>query len=444
MHENRRYVKLSCFGLCFASALLCAPAAGAELLTSARAPAALAVGRDGAPRVAYAAGCALHVAVRASAGWQDQTAARCLPLAPNAIDVDGIVVDPHGSSSVLVQDETGGVILLARQTAAGWRLGVVARVETAGSTLGRSGLTLDAQGSPVVAYAVRNARRATFLRLVRVARGGRLVTTRITRGGFPPSLVPPAAAPVLVRGRIHVVEVFGSEGIEWEPVGRAWSGQYLFANIDGINSGPVFATAVGGATWTASTLLEPRFGESDVLVTLRNETEDTSTVFTHAQLSALTLAGGRPEVAANEEVDVSDWADEAALVSDTDGNGTELDGTIEGYATSNGGIRNVLLQTERGLEWFGSPTLPSLHVKLEADASGRLSGTVSGVDEGRVDLYRERPDASPVLLATPSLGAGGVFAASDAAPTAPTLYRAVYRDPATGLPYASLTTRPVG
>ena len=161
-------------------------------------------------------------------------------------------------------------------------------------------------------------------------------------------------------------------------------------------------------------------------------------------MAALTLAGGRPEVAANEEVDVSDWADEAALVSDTAGNGTELDGTIEGYATSNGGIRNVLLQTERGLEWFGSPTLPSLHVKLEADASGRLSGTVSGVDEGRVDLYRERPDASPVLLATPSLGAGGVFAASDAAPTAPTLYRAVYRDPATGLPYAYLTTRPVG
>ena len=444
MHENRRYVKLRRIWVGLACALLWAPVAKAELVTAAQGPAALTVGRDGLPRVAYAEGCVLHVAVRSAAGWHDETAASCLPLAANALVVDGIAVDGHGRTSVLVQDETGTAILLVRTAAAGWRTDLLARAGNAGAVLGSAGLTLDARGLPVVAYALRRASHATFLRLVRIGARGGFVTTAITRGGFPASDAPPAAVPVLVRGRIHVVEAFGSQGIAWEPAGRTWSGQYLFANTAGLNGGPVFATAFRGATWTASTLLEPQFGESDVLLTLENASENTTIVFPHARVAALTLVDGRPEVAANDEVDIADTVDVAALVGDEEGNSAELDGAIEGYTAAVNGVRHILLRTQSGLEWFASPTRPSVQVMLDADATGHLRGRVGGVPGGTVELYREQPYAGRVLVGTVPLAADGSFAAQDTPPTSPTLYRAVYRDPLTGLPYSSLTRTPLG
>ena len=42
------------------------------------------------------------------------------------------------------------------------------------------------------------------------------------------------------------------------------------------------------------------------------------------------------------------------------------------------------------------------------------------------------------------LAADGSFAYNDAAPTSPTLYRAVYVDPGTNIPYAALLRIPVG
>ena len=43
-----------------------------------------------------------------------------------------------------------------------------------------------------------------------------------------------------------------------------------------------------------------------------------------------------------------------------------------------------------------------------------------------------------------ALAADGTFIFQDAAPTSPTLYRAVYVDPVSGIPYAALLRTPVG
>jgi hypothetical protein len=58
-----------------------------------------------------------------------------------------------------------------------------------------------------------------------------------------------------------------------------------------------------------------------------------------------------------------------------------------------------------------------------------------------VSLYREHPRR---LVAKVPLAADGSFSARDTAPGAPTLYRAVYVDAASGLPYGSLLRSPVG
>jgi hypothetical protein len=71
-----------------------------------------------------------------------------------------------------------------------------------------------------------------------------------------------------------------------------------------------------------------------------------------------------------------------------------------------------------------------------------LSGEVSGVERGTVTIYRERPGnlRTPVGNATVSAGA---FTFSDTPPVRPLVYRAVFTDPATGLPYAALLRRPL-
>ena len=80
-------------------------------------------------------------------------------------------------------------------------------------------------------------------------------------------------------------------------------------------------------------------------------------------------------------------------------------------------------------------------MSLTAEASGLVSGSVTGVTSGVVQVYREPGHA---LVANAELGADGSFSAQDAAPTSPTLYRAVYVDPASGVPYAALLRMPVG
>ena len=71
------------------------------------------------------------------------------------------------------------------------------------------------------------------------------------------------------------------------------------------------------------------------------------------------------------------------------------------------------------------------------------AAVVLGSSGGLVHLYRES-GTTRTALGNAELAADGSFAYDDAAPTSPTLYRAVYVDPATNIPYASLLRAPVG
>ena len=59
-------------------------------------------------------------------------------------------------------------------------------------------------------------------------------------------------------------------------------------------------------------------------------------------------------------------------------------------------------------------------------------------------IYRERSSTKREAAGTAGLGTGGTFTLVDTARTRPTFYRAVYVDPATGIPYAKLLRNPVG
>jgi hypothetical protein len=66
-----------------------------------------------------------------------------------------------------------------------------------------------------------------------------------------------------------------------------------------------------------------------------------------------------------------------------------------------------------------------------------VTGTVEGAASGSVRIYRELPGAAPDLLGTAPL-IGGSYAFADRSPLEPLLYRAVYVDPRSGVPYAAL------
>jgi hypothetical protein len=181
-----------------------------------------------------------------------------------------------------------------------------------------------------------------------------------------------------------------------------------------------------------------------VLLNLRRADEVTDVVVRHGALVALTLGDGAPEVAANDWVDVAGVRDYAGLIVGRDGDTTELDGRLAGYTAAPNGHRQLLLAGADGLAWYDVAARPSFHVSLTAAADGLLSGRVDGASGGKVELYREQPGRPRVLIATAPLAADGSFSGRDAVPHSPTLYRAVYRDAASGLPYASLMRTPVG
>src|SRR5438067_853401 len=70
------------------------------------------------------------------------------------------------------------------------------------------------------------------------------------------------------------------------------------------------------------------------------------------------------------------------------------------------------------------------------------TGEVAGAIRGRVAVYRERPGEARALVARATLS-GGAFSLVDHPATRPLVYRAVYTDPATGIPYAALLRDPV-
>ena len=435
MHANVRYVKLALIGLVAAVAL--PGPAGAEIVDRGHSEALLAVAKDGTPRVAFFSGSDVVLARRGVAGW---TFTRVGRVPGTSHVLAGLVVDGRGRSSVLVQDEHGAWLALASR---GRPLRVVFRPRKL-DAIGPAGLTLDVAGRPAFAYGLQKPSGKTWLRLVTTDLRGRLHTHGITKGGFPESALVPGAAPVLFHGRLHVVETFTNQAIDWRPKrGGGWIGQYLFASRVGSPAGRVVAAVSGGTLWAAWTELTSE--SLSVLLTFSAATQDTVIAVEHGIFRSLFVADGRPELGADDWVEPQEGAFvDAGILADASGPFTELDGKLQDYAKAPAGGRQILLSTDSGLEWFETPARPTLRVTLSVDGAGRASGQVTGASSGLVQIYREPGNAPRALAGTAELAPDGSFTAQLDAPSSPTFYRAVFVDPGTNVPYSALLRTPVG
>jgi hypothetical protein len=192
----------------------------------------------------------------------------------------------------------------------------------------------------------------------------------------------------------------------------------------------------------------PQAEPGDIVVLLNSSatTQATSTL-THGIF--VSIARGdeeQPEIGAYDWVGLGeDWFVYAGLIlRGTGSEAWQLDGRLEGFTIGKLGTRQLLLSREGGLEWFRSPTaLPPVRIGMgKVDETGHVDGSVPGVTSGTVELYRELPHAPRELVATLPIAADGSFEADGLDPTA--LYRAVYVDPGTGIPFGFLPGVPVG
>jgi hypothetical protein len=435
-----------------ASALLAPGLARAETLPGSidSADAALAVAPDGSPRVAFvAADGSLELAARSADGvWTEQL----LGGLPGAnVLVVGFETRTDGTGILLAEDAGSHWLALAEENLTGaWSVRTVAAAPT-GGLLGFGGLALDRFGRPWIAYATEVASKRTWLRLVHEDAAGRLVGEAVTRKGFPSSDVLPSAAPVVLpSGAIRVVETYTSATIEWARTRdhKDWIGQFLYGSALGSPAGIVrSAAAPAGGVWSAWTELFPSFDESELLLTLHLNGERTTILHKHAFLVSLVLAASGPAVAGDDYVDLGGGRTVyAGLVVDPSGGALELSGDLKGYVADAAGGRQYLLLGPDGLAWYRTASSPAARVELSAAVSGAsftLAGRVTGATGGGVELWRET-QAGAELVATLPLAPDGSFAATDLPPVRPLVYRAVYRDPASGLPLGSLVRTVLG
>jgi hypothetical protein len=423
---------LAALGAC----LLPATAHGEVIAPGGQTP-AMAVSASGTPTVAYLDDRGLVVTTRTQSGWVPSRVS--LPVPASEADVVTVAVGHDGRPAVLVEDLVRRTLVVAWRRPARWLVVRAAHLSTR-VQLGIGGLALARSGQPVVAYAFRRPSKKTYLRLVRIDTRGRVTTVGITRLGFPDSALPPSAVPHVTRsGAVRVVEAYTSAVIDWFPTGRTWTGQFLFESARGTPLGRILTAPVGGTTAVAWTQDYPEFGETHVVLQEGRPTGDVRILLTHATLAALTVANGAPEVAADDWVDADGSTVYAGMLAFLDAPPVELDGYVAGYAAV-GPTRQLLLATDRGLEWFSAPR-PSIHVSFAVNGTGTATGRVDGATGGSVQIFREAPDTGRLLVATASVSADGSFTAQ--VPASPTLYRAVYRDPGTGIPYAALLRSPV-
>ena len=406
----------------------------------------LVLGPNESPVVAYVSGGVLSIARRYAAGWS----AASVDLPADDVEIDGLVVDSLGLSTVLLRERSGAWLALAGPgptPRASWRWKTIFP-DSKHDVIAPSGLALDKAGNPVVAYALWLTSRKTYLRLVRTDfYFARLVTTRITRGGFPSTATLPGAAPVVLpNGKIRVVETYLPAAIEWRSIPGDWLGQFLHSSALGVPVGIVAAGVSGSVVFAAWTEAYPTLGPPAVVVASHGTHAKSWVALEDAVLAALAVTPRGPELAANRCV--------PALAFGLEGNGicgglvgaSELDGVVAGFAVGSDGAHDVLLDDAAGLSWYRSPTSLGVQVTLSAAHSGdavQLSGRVAGAGGGAVLVYRERPDEQRALVASVQLGVDGSFQASDTPPALPVAYRAVYVDAATGLPYAALLRQPV-
>jgi hypothetical protein len=439
-----------------ALSLVLAGSASAEVVAPGVQDGQLATTRAGRPVVAYVRGTSLAVAIRTGAH-------RWRTTRPASVARGSTVVALEAGAAgtvAVVQSADARRLLLVRQAGPGWAVTELAGRLPAGTTLGWPGLALDAHGLPAVAYTrwSRETHKSTLV-LARVDRSGRVREQQITQQGFPKSHVAPPASPVFRRGALHVIETYGYDGavgtIEWGPrtQRRGWSGQFLDSGIGDFPVGPL-VTAVGPsgtvyAAWTEALL---GTGEYPVLLAANGRTIESDMVLTRALTTSLAASASGVVVGANEWVAAAElgldsggvtWAGTVASRSTK----TELDGWLAGLASRGGGSRDLLLAQPHGLSWFRASTSRAARVRLtaadQADASVRLSGRVLGYAGGRVTIYRERPGTARSRAGAATPARDGSFTFTDKHPLRPLLYRAVYAQPKTGVPYAALLRTPV-
>jgi hypothetical protein len=408
----------------------------------------LALGPGDAPNVAYVHGEKVVVASRVAKGsWRRATAA----TVPSRSRVMAFRVGPSGPV-LLVQSSDDRTLLVVRRRNAAWQKIRLAGGLPAPIRLGWPGLVLDEHGLPVVAYTRWNDVTANSqLLLVRVDARGRARSERVTAEGFPQSEVPPPATPLFVKGRVHAIESYGYHTvvgtIEWYPDKKTWTGIYIDVGRGDFPVGPVLAAhSSAGTVYAAWTESLAGFNATPVTLAVRASAPRSEFVLDRALTTALALPSSGPEIAANEWVGDTDFGLEGAdavwaatVVSRR--STVELDGWIAGLAVGPKGGRDILLARRGGLEWFRARSALATRVTVQAsprpDGSVDVSGQVDGVRSGKVTIYRERLGSTRTVVGQASI-ANGSFSLVDRAPTLPLLYRVVYTDPASGIPYAAL------
>jgi hypothetical protein len=426
MHDNGRYVESGRDGYGFAvkallpllAATLLVPAtARAEVVAPGVAAGALAVARDGTPRVAWLDGRRLAVATRGET-WRSSAVATL----PSEGRIAGIT-----ESAVLVEGRRSWIRLVVRRRNA-WRVVKVVDAPKR-SLLGASGLVLDGRGRPFVAYAIQREDETTSLHLARLGTNRRITTTNVTRNGFPPSVLPPAATPVLwPNGTIRVVQSFsqrGANAILWRREGARWWGQVLHASTLGAGVLPLYAASTTEGFYLLWTIPYLTFGENHLVLSTRIDRSRSAVLHRNAFAAALVLGPSGPEVAANEPFQGLFAGLLAGAVT------TELDGLIVGYAATPTGGRQLLLARRDGLEWFQLPAAPATRI-VNDPAGWRVEGATGGT----VTVYEETASARRAVFEAP-VAADGTFNFS--LPIVPGgTHRLVYVDPATGVPYGRL------
>ena len=430
--------------------------ASAEVVARGVSDGQLAVSADGRPYVAYALGRNLTIAARTGPDrWRPQIAARM----EKGSSLAAFATGPAGPVALVVGPGVRSLYVV-RLAGDHWVKSFLARRLDPGVSLGWPGLALDRTGLPVVAYTRwRERNRLSQLVLARVGQSGTVQAWRITTNGWPASYVAPPAVPVVLpNGTVHVVETYGLSGtigtIEWYPTRSSWTGQFISGGVGDFPVGPMFAAVGAGnviySAWTEAFL---SWNEFPVTLASHGRSIDANFVLDRALTTGLAITSRGPEVAANQWVSANDLgaaSDDVLWAGTITGRGgSEVDGWIDGVATAPGrGSQDLLLGRPGAILWFRAPGALPVRVSLTAeqqdDGSVILSGRVRGSSGGRLALYRERPGSARTAIGTPKLGPGGSFTLTDAPRQRPVLYRAVYVDPRTRIPYAKLLRDPVG
>ena len=258
---------------------------------------ALALAPDGSPAVAYVRGQTLTVSRLARSGaWRLVGTATVPRTGGYRLQ---LVVGRSGRATVLVQDEAGRWLGLAGVGAgtSSWSL-VDHRAR-----LGPAGLALDAHGRPVIASAYASGAKSSYLRLLR-GTGPGASWERVTKLGFPYSVTPPAAMPVLLPGgRVDVVESFGAGGsaggIEWGREPDGWWGQSLSADAFERTTGSLAVALAADAGTVYSAWTAVGFGRELVVLARRHGATQTSSVVENGVLAGLAVTRRGAELAVN-------------------------------------------------------------------------------------------------------------------------------------------------